>query len=520
MPKRAFDMRLAALFSLAGQAIVRAAMRCLPQEVTKRVFYDSQDRYFDRGKVDLFCLAHTFSCASQKRQISIGDLLAKTFFMPSEKKRSEEEDRADQPVSRVLPHLYGRWTDQHGCRANCLGKAQLIAAFARLAGVPAMTVTPLVLLQSLYNREKAEAARQILRALEQYRIPLDSRRRVGLKMIRRFSRLEQDHVSWIHLAIVLKLRNGEWMLVDPNMGVRSVLTPEWGVDQIYRLLTKVSPVLPGVSIVRRSEKAAALFRGGIEIGALNCARVAEIAHEVIGRNLRKEEIVERLVASSFLDQILTWQEFSDDFDLPKDSSRRKKAICVLHEFNLEQEPLGESRKLLWFCFAREQSEEWLLDRISDDEANKAFVHMCYRFCTCGMRAMDSRMDVDLRGDYAQHPVLQFSLLEPGLAAATFGHVGLALGKSVETEAVLSEYFFDAYRLLYNAAALLDPAKSPSSIAFEAARILAQLCAIPNSARHVLAALGRRGLEFQQLPAVPQASFACNHGAADICESIL
>ena len=87
-----------------------------------------------------------------------------------------------------------------------------------------------------------------------------------------------------------------------------------------------------------------------------------------------------------------------------------------------------------------------------DNQFSEIVQMIYEFCARGMRMMDRLVDVDLMGRSLEHPELQFSLLESGLAAVTLAHIGYAMGFGEETEEVLNKYYFHIYRLLYRDAA--------------------------------------------------------------------
>jgi hypothetical protein len=456
---------LLAAMPYVSNALIQSAKNALPREFNRPDGESKVDQMLLPMKslklpVSPFTLAREWKSSSERRQLEIGQLLVKNFWVRHEEDYSSVDDRLDQPAERVLPAHYGRWdSSRGGNRANCLGKALMVAGFGDLAGAKMLGVIPMVTEKDLIWEKRADAADAALAELQAAGVPLDYARNQALKCFGEWHDAVMDPVSWMHMAIAFRLKKGAWMLVDPNMGVVGLYPGYWHLDRVHDLLTRSAAVLPGLSVTGYDSSAEVDYDLAVDLCKLNGRATRELAARIIGKGLTKEQIVQELMRSSFLDHLLQWVEFQPS-ELPANSSRRKKAICALLEFVLEEEESRRSEstkplKVLWFASVH-RSEDWLLSKITDQEANEAVITMCYSFATRGIRLMGRGRAQDSFRAELVHPACQFILPQTALAVPVFAHIALAMGRDVaeQVELMLNEHAFDMYRLTYGAAAPL------------------------------------------------------------------
>lgn len=488
-----YDAAFLATMAFLGDALQESAVPCLPE-----LFDLEQREYHFLDKLSLpaspKALAEAWQSGDGRTRLQIAKLLAATFVTPGESRVSYEDDRKDQPAERVLPKYFGRWDLKKGSRVNCLGKAIMVAGFARLAGIRALAVIPTRLQHIEQYRSRGLAASVCLAGLKAASVPLSEARAHSLEDIARAGRRSADDYSWLHMSIALDMGGGEWALVDPNMGIASVLPKDWLIDPAADSLSYCSQVLPGLSLLKQVPDYRSIYADYLNLTRVNCALLIPFAAEGFSSTATKEQIVDRLVRSELLDHVLSWQEFGPS-ELDPDASRRRKAISALLEFTLDltRPAVGgkPARKCLWFVFG-EYPDDKLLAEISDEEAREALLTLCYKFASRAIRLMDE--DVGRSRWFAElvHPQCQLSPVGFGLATAVMAHVGLSMGGTVsrQVEKRLNYHCFDLYRLHVSAGRLVTNPRKAGHEAQRSATILRRLPFVLPSSEHVLRWLER------------------------------
>jgi hypothetical protein len=150
--------------------------------------------------------------------------------------------------SAILPRLFGKWNrDDHS--ANCQGKTQMLAAFARLAGARTMAIEPVRTSNSVMNNWRYELLQLIQSDLDdrQFRFPdpelMNGIHGEYLSLMRK--RLVHD----FHACIALQLRDCRWVMIDPHSLAWGIFPDVWNVAGVDSLLTKYRDVLPGLTVM-------------------------------------------------------------------------------------------------------------------------------------------------------------------------------------------------------------------------------------------------------------------------------
>lgn len=486
-----YDPHVLASLTCLGEALQARAIRCLP------VQFDVENReycFLDKLTLPLTPeqLAQTWRGGDRKTRLQVAKLLAATFVTAKEDRVSYEADRRDQPAERVLPARYGRWHLRRGSRANCLGKAIMVAGFAKMAQARALAVIPTRLSCNEERHHRGLAARICLEELEAANVPLSRGRRRSLESVVGSGRSADRDVSWLHMSIAMDMGKGEWVLVDPNMGMASVIPETWEGNDAYETLIYCEQVLPGLSLLRQIPDSRSRFQGYLELTQLNCSVLNNFAQLGFSKTATKEEIIARLVQSELLDHILTWIEFSKT-ELDPNAPRPRKALSALMEFNydLSKERICgmPARKCLWFVFG-DWPYEKLLSELTDIDARRALLALCFEFAVRGIRLLDKEESTSRWTAEQMHPQCQLSLAGSGLACSALAHVALASGKraSRAVEQLLNQHCFDLYRLHVSAGRLLVDPQNAGQEALRSASILRRLPFRLPSSEHVLGQL--------------------------------
>ena len=128
---------------------------------------------------------------------------------------SADEDRADQPSERVLPKMFGKWDPDTGNRANCLGKAIMLAGFGKLCGVDMMSVTPMLTLNANAHRYFGLAAEGIYKFLEEKQIAFSETRRLSLLALSQYWQ-NQGRAEFVfpHTSVGFRMRDKNFMVIN------------------------------------------------------------------------------------------------------------------------------------------------------------------------------------------------------------------------------------------------------------------------------------------------------------------
>lgn len=309
-PQFGCGIEMRSLIQYFGESLVTEAGRCLPDEA---IAYAQEwktataERQIEIAK-ELFFL---FRSSSQKTG---GQFLTLALAQEDHIRKAMERVKRDYSNEDILPRLYGKWNEES--TANCQGKAQMLTAFARMAGAEVMVACPLrggsdelsiavdelgdFVINDLRNRglEKADSGFADACAGHLYR---------------------QSHKQKIdfHVGVALRLCDSRWILLDPHALVWGILSPEWEMENTYRLLSKYGEVLPGLFMIRNDHG---------EMTHKIQTR-AEEARELIHRSRKLEEMIRKGVTSVV--ELVFLIRDSDDFDLLMRMNAEQEGIQVL-----------------------------------------------------------------------------------------------------------------------------------------------------------------------------------------------
>ncbi len=491
------DPEVNAALRIAGEALIDSASACLPRTIPKpeRGLYFSKKHRFPMTLADL---RQRWLNGGDRAQTYTAEILANTLYGLPDTEITEEQDRADQPAERVLPFHYGPFVPGLPHRANCLGKALMVAGFGKLVGAPMLAAVPVITASIEHRIQCGKLADRLRRFIARSGIVLSKERAECLDAIVEFGKKRERYVDWLHMGIAMQLRSGRWLLVDPNQGITGRLPKSWRLSALHSTLRNHRFALPGLAVTKGGRLKHRNFEMASALCDINCAEVAPLEKIIRETNPGRDEILRLLRESDFMDSILEWNLFSK-IDLPPDAPRTTKAICVLLEFLIEQErsmskganPWEFSgKKISWFIEVWCKSEEWLLSQLNDAEAREAFDRLVWKFISYGFEMFHKEREYASMGHDLIHPHCQFSLVEPGTALQVMSHVAADIGEdcSEETEALLSRHSFDQFRLLYSAAAPLRGVPRDPEVSKLSATILRALPRRLPNAGIVIAAL--------------------------------
>ena len=233
-----FDPVARSLFFSIGRALRRAAGECLPKEARD--------------------IAVRWRAASPAEQIELAGELFQIFLSDSSKAKGDlnwrgvAESARSQALAnqgsldKILPLVYGPWRSSDN-RANCQGKFQMLAAFADLAGTACLCSHPVVDANSHLTDWRIAVRERVARDIaERGLIPPDDFKE-SLEASK-FDSARRQADRFHHMAPVLRLADGRWILIDPHCVTWGVLSERWGFDRIVNLLGKYEKALPGLCL--------------------------------------------------------------------------------------------------------------------------------------------------------------------------------------------------------------------------------------------------------------------------------
>lgn len=224
-----FEWNMRSLIHTLGNALVQTAIAILPSEIR--------------------LMAEQWKTADFSRQQEIVGELHR--FLGRREKEEEEKDEQfqrmrDRSYDRFLPRVCS--PDRLPIALNCLGKAQLVAAFASLAGAQAYALHPTDDSATKHRQFDKHTRLILLRDLEErpeLTIPADFL--TTLKGKDDGGRSNKNDTSEFHVVVIVEMREGRWALLDPNFS-SGVLSEWWNMPLVHRLLQKYGDVLPGLTL--------------------------------------------------------------------------------------------------------------------------------------------------------------------------------------------------------------------------------------------------------------------------------
>jgi len=350
-------------------------------------------------------------------------------------------DSYDQPRERVLPALYGKWDPELGAnnRPNCLGKFQLLIAFGHLVNAEMLALTPLIYGSSSMSGYRVKACRMIYDLVQELPIKVSEKRQKSLFNVIKQMWINNSLPELQHFAVLYRMKDSKWLLIDPNLGLSTVMKNTAEIDEIRSELFDLQEQAPGASVLLRDDKELSKYQHFVDIVEKNCAKVSEIKQQIAEAN-DWPSLKALLFESGIANEMLGWDSFFDITD--RDKSKRFDKVA-LFLYNQAYEVKKKVKK-------DEQSEEEQEKEVKAEKIEKKYYFIAetdfeklretlvYRYLQYG--------DVEITGLYrhlkvygqAVHPLYELSLPEFRVATATISHTAydLSLELGRETEEIL------------------------------------------------------------------------------------
>jgi len=273
-----------------GYTLITAATKCLPENVRTM----AQEWKSGNAEAQIEIARQLYFLFRSENQESRGELTVEHVYEDWNRRLDDRDNE-----SRFLPALFGEWKKDI-CPANCQGKAQMIAAFARLAGARSMVVSPLVMGHDQEKQAREQMFSEVLNdVIRQNLDDADSSFSEGL----RAAQIERHlvHRNDFHIGIALELCDGRWLLLDPHGLSWGVFVDEWQLTEVLQMLEKYRWVLPGLQLIRHDHDQAK--RVIAERVAL--ARRLITASQQLGEEAKRRDVD----LMQFLDLVLESEEF-------------------------------------------------------------------------------------------------------------------------------------------------------------------------------------------------------------------
>ena len=384
--------------------------------------------------------------SSAKRQREILSQLLYEIRMPCSAQYLE--DMANQPSDRVLPNSYCNWSLPNSIKPNCLGKAQIVSAFLRLAGAEAYAATVIV----PRGQERSRLASDLFASFEcafpkDCREILESADACGYMgyLAKRYEEKFQEQ-TFAHFAVIVRLKDGSWLFCDPNYELCVELPADFQMDEVRSELKARKLNLPGATVLRRStcvEESLKLTRRQAEFRAFtqfleNASRYAlgpSAAVEMLSSGAMLG--IYRQLVSSYLQRTKPGElekrrrELSKKRDLT-DRECAKFMLLLGHSQDQKSEQSLED-------LAR--SRNWAKG-LNAETVRKSLASQANSFV--GALVHDITADIEARDTV--HPVLEIGHVEQLLAVHTLRHIGVDLKQVGQASRALLAHGFSQYLL--------------------------------------------------------------------------
>ncbi|QGQ26160.1 hypothetical protein F1728_27295 [Gimesia benthica] len=127
------------------------------------------------------------------------------------------DDLTNQSCNRIFPRQFHK----HG-NPNCLGRALILLAFARLAGAPVLGATPLISGSEIAIRHDARVARGILRRADRQQVRLKPELKTFLEFMTARPGIDRLRPPMFHMGILMQTSAKRWTLIDPHAKVTGI----------------------------------------------------------------------------------------------------------------------------------------------------------------------------------------------------------------------------------------------------------------------------------------------------------
>ncbi len=395
------DPLVRAQLTFLGQSLVEGAMRRLP----------------------LFIKRHAilWKTAPALKQLAIARNLVRKLHKTGAKPPSSLEDFRNQGNGRVLPREYSVRDGQ--VKPNCLGKAQLVCAFARLAGAEVYALNPIIGSDRYFVIEHGKLQLdmgKLLRDQHQFR---------GLRFIGGLITTGAKNIRWgeqpirLHGVMVIRLCDGRWAYIDPNYKKAFILSNQKYVEDAISCLKRLNRDLPGLSLLLQFsevQEAVDKHRKKFEILSEICR---ELAHLKRSRRLTLARAVKVLTSPAY-EQLAT-------------------ELLVV---NREGSSSPEER---FHSYVQQQTEAMVAKkRKGCKTVSRAKATWLQLLPSILCSQLDRQTATNIQG--GNFPSLWAEIQDPEqfLAASVMAHLAYNERCSLEVEEVLAEHVFNQYRLFY------------------------------------------------------------------------
>lgn len=468
------DPRVFASIVYAGEALLQAAAQCLPNRPSRRETYRLNDRTLkNRTFTELARGWRTGSSAYRSDVLQ----LAVDSMSSSAARTSEEvqQSRYDQPATRVLPKLYGRWIPGVEHSSNCLGKAQLMAAFGRMAGAKMLALIPI---QPLSRDAELMMGIDSYLAFNIFRsagISLTPEREQGLLAICTKALESKYDLNFPHYATAFQIKPNVWIMADAGWGITATLPGSWDLDRAYSLLQELKPVTPGMSFLAEDPLRDRMSRPSQSNNEI--AEAAKALNQLIIDSASKNEIIVRLIDSKVLSEVLKGVEFGPS-EMDPNSPTERKAVCALleHLYTPQADKSKKpSPKHLWFAFGDRNAEQ-LAGLMTDAEAREALSNLLYRYVTHSLRTQRDVYQSQRYQRFTFPSQMHIGLVEPTFGTATLSHLGTLRSSedSDKVQQVLGQHVFYPHQLLNAVGRLVRMPEAAGPVEIVSAAVLRRL----------------------------------------------
>jgi hypothetical protein len=138
------------------------------------------------------------------------------------------EDVSNQSCNRIFPRQFHK----HG-NPNCLGRALVLLAFARLAGAPVLGATPLISSSEIAIRHDARVARGILRRTDRQQVKLKPELKTFLEFMTARPGIDRLRPPMFHMGILMQTSAKRWTLIDPHAKVTGTYRNQRLISEIH-----------------------------------------------------------------------------------------------------------------------------------------------------------------------------------------------------------------------------------------------------------------------------------------------
>jgi len=428
-PEFGCGLELRSLIQVLGESIVEAATECLPDEVK---FWAKDWQKSDPDQQLAICKKVFSIFLSEDQKFENKGELTMDWVMESIRLRHSKYLK--KSVVQVLPRQYGSWNPETSA-VDCVGKAQMLIAFARLAGIKTMTLDPIMNSKRLINNWRKQAKRIVMDDINNRGLIADKSFMSSLMAEMTY----QNHIETFadlyadfHAGVAFQLADQRWVLIDPHVINWGVFSAEWNLDHVYGTLLKYQDVLPGLSLISLDHKTPQRLRQE-EFSKLEKLLERSRNLEKQTRTASLEDIVEILIDSKeiffILDSLGQMPSINNLFQHINAAQQREFLKGLILGLII-----GEQDQLMDVMLSMVNNPNFLKERI---DSILTYYHSL---------VMDQFMDQLTVGGGLLHYACEFSLPEYHIAMAAINSVSLHLFSENRDERFFVDYAFDQLNL--------------------------------------------------------------------------